>query len=63
MMTDIRNIRDLEVKKTDKEILDFIKKNRRAYPSDIANSLNLDYDIVLIKVKELIKSGRIRQVN
>ena len=46
--------------KTEKEIIEYLKNNRRAYPSDIADTLQLDFDIVLEIVKELMEEGRIK---
>ncbi|MBI4895532.1 MAG: winged helix-turn-helix transcriptional regulator [Candidatus Aenigmarchaeota archaeon] len=52
--------RTLSAEKARKEIIEFLKENKKAYPSDIADELNIDYDTVLEIVKDLMKEGRIK---
>lgn len=54
---DVRNVSEERAKK---EIVEYLKNNKRTYPSEIADSLQLDFDIVLGIIKELIKEGRIK---
>ena len=54
---DVRNVERAQAKK---EILNYAKENGRAYPSDIADALRLDFDLVLDVIRELIKEGRIK---
>ena len=54
------NVRDVSTDKAKKEIIEYLKNNKKSYPSDIADALQLDFDIVLNIVKELIKEGRIK---
>lgn len=51
---------DVSEEKAKKEIIDYLKNNKKAYPSDIADALQLDFDTVLNVIKELIKEGRIK---
>ena len=37
-----------------------MKNNKKAYPSDIADALELDFDLVLSIAKEVINEGRIK---
>jgi len=43
-----------------KEVIEYLKKNNKAYPSDIADALELDFDMVLEIIKELAEEGRVR---
>ncbi|HLD38713.1 MAG TPA: hypothetical protein VJB05_00175 [archaeon] len=54
------NVRDVSMEKAKKEVVEYLKNNKKSYPSDIADALQLDFDIVLDIVKELIKEGRIK---
>ncbi len=54
------DIRDVSEEKAEKEIIEYLKENEKAYPSDIADALRLDFDLVLEIVKELIKAGRLK---
>lgn len=54
------NIRNVSEEKAKKEILDYLRSNKKAYPSDVADALQLDFDMVLSIVKELISEGRIK---
>ena len=56
----ITNVRNIDGKKAKKEIIEYIKDNKKAYPSDIADALQLDFDTVLNVIKELTKEGRIK---
>ena len=55
--TQVMYVRRVSLKEAKKEILGRLKKNAKAYPSDIALELNLDFDIVNESVEELIKEG------
>ena len=50
----------MENETVEKEILSYVRKNNKAYPSDIADALNLDFDLVIGVVKGLIKEGRLK---
>lgn len=52
------DVRDVTKEKAKKEIIEYLKENRKAYPSDVADALRLDFDHVLEIIKELIKEGR-----
>ena len=43
-----------------KEIIEYLRENQKAYPSDVADALQLDFDLVLDIVKELVKEGRVK---
>ncbi|MDR3062566.1 MAG: ribbon-helix-helix domain-containing protein [Methanobrevibacter sp.] len=55
----ILNIRDLNYKTAKKEILGYYKKNKEAYIHDVANDLELDLEIVATITNELVKEGRL----
>lgn len=54
------DIRDIAKEKAKKEIIEYLKENKKAYPSDIADALELDFDLVLGITKELIEEGRVK---
>ena len=54
------SVRDVSKEKAKKEVIEYLRNNKKSYPSDIADALQLDFDIVLDIVKELIKEGRIK---
>ena len=54
------DVRSVNNEKAEKEIIEFMKKNKSAYPSDIADALSLDFDMVLEIVKNLVKAGRFK---
>ena len=54
------DVRDVGREKATKEIVEYLKDNRKAYPSDIADALRLDFDLVLSIVKELVQEGRVK---
>src|SRR3990167_9797943 len=54
------NVRNVSEEKAKKEVLDYLKSNKKAYPSDVADALQLDFDMVLSIIKELIAEGRIK---
>lgn len=56
----IVDVRNVNAGKAEKEIIEFMKQNRNAYPSDIADALNLDFDLVMDIVKNLVKAGRLK---
>ncbi len=57
---EIIDIRDVSKENAKKEIIDYLKRNRKAYPSDVADALRLDFDLVLEITKELAKEGRVK---
>ena len=54
------DIRDVSKEKAKKEIIEYLKNNKKAYPSDIADALKLDFDLVLEIIKDLAKEGRVK---
>ncbi|MBI2971008.1 MAG: hypothetical protein HYY37_01160 [Candidatus Aenigmarchaeota archaeon] len=56
----IIDVRDLSKDKARKEVIEYIKDNKQAYPSDISDALKIDFDMVLEIVKELAKEGRVK---
>ncbi len=54
------NVRDVSMEKAKKEVIEYLRNNKKSYPSDIADALQLDFDIVLDIIKELAKEGRIK---
>ncbi len=52
------DVRDVSREKAKKEVIGYLKENKKAYPSDIADALGLDFDIVLEIIKELVQEGR-----
>lgn len=56
----VLEVRDVSRGKAKEEIVEFLKTQENAYPSDIADGLRLDFDLVLSIVKELIKEGRVK---
>lgn len=57
---EIRQLREVTNSTAKKEIIEYMKENTRAYPSDIADALNIDIDIVFAVVKELQNEGRVK---
>lgn len=55
-------IRDVDVKTAKKEILNYLKDNPIAYPSDIATELGLDLDVTMQAIKGLIEKKGIEVV-
>ena len=53
-------IRDVSREKAKKEIIGYVKNNKKAYTSNIADALRLDFDLVLEIIKELMKEGRVK---
>jgi Arc/MetJ-type ribon-helix-helix transcriptional regulator len=56
----IMDIRNESKEKAEKEIIEYLKKNKKAYPSEIAEALELDFDTVLEIVKGLVETGRLK---
>ena len=56
----VLNVRGVDEKKAKKEILEYLKNNKKSYPSEIADALQLDFDTVLSITKELVKEGRLK---
>lgn len=54
------DIRNVDRDKAKEEIIEYLVENRKAYPSDIADALSLDFDLVLEIVKELSREGRVK---
>ncbi len=50
-------IRDVSKTQAKKEILNYMKKHKESYASDIAEGLELDLDLVFSIMKELSKEG------
>ena len=45
---EICELRNIPKKKAEEEIIGYSKKNGRCYPSDIADALKLDFDLVML---------------
>lgn len=56
----IIDVRDIGREKVKKEVIGYLEDNKKAYPSDIADALQMDFDTVLAVVKDLVKEGRIK---
>ena len=54
------DIRNVNREKAEKEIIEYLKENKKAYTSDIADAMELDFDLVLDIVKDLAKAGRVK---
>ena len=54
------DVRNVDNTRAEKEIIEYMKKNKNAYPSDIADALNLDFDAVLEIIKNLVRAGRLK---
>ncbi len=54
------HVRSVGKEEAKKEIIEYLKRNRKAYPSDIADALRLDFDLVLEIIKELAEEGRVK---
>ena len=54
------NVRDVSMEKAKKEVIEYLRNNKKSYPSDIADALQMDFDTVLDIIKELAKEGRIK---
>jgi len=52
-------IREADVQTAKKEILEYLKKNPVAFPSDIALELNMDLETVFQAVKELLEEKKV----
>lgn len=57
---EVIELRDVSKKKAKEEIIDYMRKHPKCYPSEIADALRVDFDIVLSVVKALIKEGRVQ---
>lgn len=49
--------KNISLEQAKKDIINYLEKNSQAYPSDIADALEMDYDLVLQALQELKKSG------
>ncbi len=58
----MRIVKSRNVAKEDakKEVIECFRKHKKAYPSDIADELNLDIDVVFTIIHELVEEGRVR---
>ena len=56
-------VRNLDIKKARKEILDYLQKRKgeELYPDELMEELGIDLEIVLKVLKELKKEGRIEE--
>lgn len=57
---EIRDLRKVSNAAAKKEVIEYLKENKKVYPSDIADALNIDIDLVLATIKELINEGRVK---
>ena len=57
---EIRDLRKVSNAAAKKEVIEYLKENKKAYPSDIADALNIDIDLVFATIKELINEGRVK---
>ena len=57
---EIRELRDVSQQAAKKEVIEYLKQNKKAYPSDIADALNIDIDLVIAVIKELTNEGRVK---
>ena len=48
-----------KVQHAKQRVLDYLKERKQAYPSDIAEALDLDIDMVFVAAKKLLREGRI----
>ena len=55
----IFEVRQVSVAAAGQEILSYLKNVGQAYPSDIADALRLDYDLVMSVFRELRQSGEV----
>ena len=58
---EIIEIRKINRRKAKKEVLGYLKSHGRAYPSDIADALRVDFDIVISIIKDLLKEGKVKE--
>ena len=47
----------------EEKIVEFLKENGRAYPSDIAEVLKLDFNKVILVIKKLEKDGKVKEID
>ncbi len=52
-------LRDVDYKTAKKEVLGYYEKYPESYPSDIANTLGIDLELVYKIVNELVKEKRV----
>lgn len=52
-------VREIDIQTAKKEILEYLKKNPVAFPSDIALDFNLDLETVFQAVKELLEEKKV----
>jgi Arc/MetJ-type ribon-helix-helix transcriptional regulator len=56
----IVQVREVSLEKAKKEILSYLDSHDDAYPSDIADALEIDYDLVWKALRELKKQGEVQ---
>lgn len=56
------NLRDVDYKTAKLEILGYYKENNRAFISDVANDLEFDLELVANITNELVKEGRLKDI-
>jgi hypothetical protein len=55
----ITKVKDVDRREAEKEIMGYYTKYKEAYPSDVADDLELDYDLVFELTEDLRKEGRL----
>lgn len=62
MIGEIRivNVKNVTLSQAKNDIRSYFKTHKTAYPSDIADDLELEYDLVVKALKELQRSGEAR---
>ncbi len=55
-------VRDVSYKDAKKEVLGYLQSYREAYPHQVAEDLELDYDLVWKITEELKKEGRLKVI-
>ena len=61
MVSEVRmmKVRQISIQEAKEEIRKYLKEREQAYPSDMADALELDYDLVVKALRELRKSGEV----
>ena len=57
----IEDVRDVSKRQAQKEILEYLGKHALAYPSDIADALALDLELVMDVVAELLARRKVEE--
>ncbi len=58
----IIKLRDVPRERAKREILDYLRKKNVAYPSDIADELRLDYELVADIIRELWEGKEVEDI-